>query len=81
MDNIQQQHLPASFIGEAVAHGPHVVAYRGPFRAADDANVLDGQDGKEEVLIGSVIPVLVHDGFWPGGGESDSFLMGCGKSG
>jgi hypothetical protein len=56
----KQQHVPASFIGEAVAQRPHVVAYRDPFRAADDANVLDGQDGEEEVLVGPVVPILVH---------------------
>lgn len=57
-----QQHLPTSFIGEAIAQRPHVVAYRDPFRPADDANVLDRQDGEEEVLVGPVIPVLIHRG-------------------
>jgi len=55
-----QHHLPASFVREAVAQRPHVVANGGPFRAADDANVLDREDGKEQVLVGPVIPVLVH---------------------
>lgn len=58
-----RRNVPASFIREAVAQRPHVVAYRGPFRAADDANVLNRQDGKEEVLVGPVVPVLVH-GCW-----------------
>lgn len=48
----QDTGLPAAFIGEAVAHGPHMIAYRRPFCTADDANVLDTEDGEEEVLVG-----------------------------
>lgn len=54
--------LPATLIGEAIAHGPQVVADGGPFRAADDADSLDREDGEEEVLVGAVVPVLVHLG-------------------
>jgi len=57
-----QRSLPATFIGEAIAHGAHMVANRGPFAAADDANVLDGQDGEKQVFVGAVIPILVHLG-------------------
>jgi hypothetical protein len=54
--------LPASFIGEAVAKAAHVIANGGPFRAADDADILDGKNGEEEVLVGAVVPILgVHD--------------------
>lgn len=55
---------PASFIGEPVADGPHVVANRSPFGPADDANVLHREDGEEQVLVGAIIPILVkisHD--------------------
>lgn len=52
-------HLPASFIGEAIAHGAHVVAYRTPFRTANDADVLDGKNCKEQILICSIIPIPV----------------------
>lgn len=31
-----------------------------PFRAGDDANVLHRQDGEEEVLVGPIIPILIH---------------------
>jgi hypothetical protein len=54
--------LPAAFICEAVAQGPHMIANCRPFCTADDANVLHGQDSKEEVFVCSVIPVLVHFG-------------------
>lgn len=37
-----------------------MVADGGPFRAADDTDVLDRQDREEEVLVGAVIPILVH---------------------
>jgi len=54
--------LPAALVGEAIAHRPHVVTNCHPFRAADDTNVLDRQDGKEQVFVGTVIPILVvHD--------------------
>lgn len=33
-----------------------------PFRSAYDADVLDGQDGEEQILVGAIIPVLVHVG-------------------
>lgn len=52
--------LPTPFIGEAVAQGTHVVADGCPFRAGDDANVLHRQDGEEEVLVGPIIPILIH---------------------
>ena len=33
-----------------------------PFRTADDANVLDRQNSKEQILVCAVVPVLVvHD--------------------
>ena len=53
-------HSPASFIGKSVADGPHVVANRSPFGPADDANVLDREDGEEQVLVGAIIPILVQ---------------------
>jgi len=53
-------HVPTSLVGEAVAHGPHVVPDGGPFAAADDANVLDRKYSEEKIFIGSVVPVLVH---------------------
>jgi hypothetical protein len=53
-------YVPTSLIGEAVAQGAHVVSDCRPFRAADDANVLDRQNGEEEVLVGPVVPILVH---------------------
>lgn len=31
-----------------------------PFRATDNAYVLDGQDGEEQIFICPVIPVFVH---------------------
>jgi len=37
-----------------------MIADGGPFCAADDTDVLDTQNGEEEILIGSVVPVLVH---------------------
>lgn len=37
-----------------------MVAYGCPLSTADDADVFDGQDGKEEVLVGPVIPILIH---------------------
>ena len=52
--------IPTSLVGEAVTQGPHVVTDGRPFGPTDDANVLDGKDGEEEVLIGSVVPILVH---------------------
>lgn len=51
---------PTAFIGKAVTQCAHVVADGGPFRTADDANVLHGQDGKEQILVGSVIPIFIH---------------------
>ena len=47
MHKRQVQDLPAAFIGEAIAKGSHVVTDCSPFRSANDANVLDRQDGKE----------------------------------
>jgi hypothetical protein len=37
-----------------------MVANRSPLRAADDADVLDGQDGKEQVFVRAIIPTLTH---------------------
>jgi hypothetical protein len=76
-------YVPTSFIREAVAQRPHVVANRGPFRAADDANILNGQDGEEQVLVGPVIPVLVH-GCLSWGGRANTgplYNWACRKSG
>jgi len=56
------RNVPAALVGKAIAQAPHVIADRRPFRAADDANVFDGQYRKEQILVCSVIPVLVHCG-------------------
>ena len=37
-----------------------MIADRGPVRAAYDANVLDGKNSEEKVLIGPIVPVLIH---------------------
>lgn len=37
-----------------------MVANGGPFCSADDADVLDGKNGEKEVLVGPVVPILVH---------------------
>lgn len=37
-----------------------MIADRCPVRAAYDADVLDGKDSKEEVLIGPIVPILIH---------------------
>lgn len=53
--------IPTPFVGETVAEGAHVLANNGPFCAADDANVLDGQNCEEKILVRSIVPVLaVH---------------------
>lgn len=31
-----------------------------PFCSADDTNVLNGKNCKEQVLVGAVVPVLIH---------------------
>lgn len=54
--------IPTALICKAIAHGTHVVANGGPFGAANDANVLYGQNGKEQVLVGTIIPILVIHG-------------------
>ena len=59
-DEIESVYSPASFIGEAIAQFSHVVADSSPFCAAYNTNILDREDSEEEVLIGPVIPVLVH---------------------
>lgn len=59
-NNTTTEHLPASLVGKAIAHGPHGVADGNPFRTADDSDVLYIKNGKEEVLVGPVVPVLVH---------------------
>ena len=55
----QHLHVPTSFIGKAITHGTHVVAYSTPFRTTDDANVLDGQNCKEQIFIGAIVPIPV----------------------
>lgn len=50
--------LPASLVGESIAHSSQGVTNGDPFRAADDANVLHRQDGEEQVLVGAIVPVL-----------------------
>jgi hypothetical protein len=52
--------IPTSFVSEAISKGPHVIANCCPFSSTYDSNVLDGQNSKEEVLIGPIVPVLVH---------------------
>ena len=37
-----------------------MIADRGPVRAAYDANVLDGKNSEEKVLIGPIVPILIH---------------------
>ena len=56
----ERESLPASFVCEAITKRTHMVADGGPFSAADDPYVLNGQDGEEQVLVGPVVPVLVH---------------------
>lgn len=59
-----------------------MVANRDPFCAADDANILDRQDGEEEVLIGPVVPVLVHlCSRAARANQTSLLLMGCCQSG
>ena len=38
-----------------------MVANGRPFGPADDTDILDGKDGEEQVLVGPIIPILVHD--------------------
>lgn len=33
-----------------------------PFRPADDSDIFHRQNGKEEVFVGSIAPILVHYG-------------------
>lgn len=54
--------LPTTLIGEAIAHGPHVVADGRPFRTADDADGLHREDGEEQIPVGAVVPAFVHYG-------------------
>lgn len=51
--------IPTSLIREAIAKRSHMSSNGGPFSTADDANVLNGQDSKEQILISPVIPILV----------------------
>lgn len=44
--------LPASFICETISERPHMVSDSGPFRATYDTDVLNGQYGEEQILIG-----------------------------
>lgn len=39
--------LPTPLVSEAISHGSHVVPDCGPFRATDNSNVFDGQDGEK----------------------------------
>lgn len=39
-----------------------MVTNGGPFRATDDADVFDGQNGKEQVLVCAIVPILVVHG-------------------
>lgn len=55
-----KRYLPASFVGEAIAEAAHMITNGCPFRTADNANVLDGQNGEEQIFVCPVIPVLVH---------------------
>lgn len=54
--------LPTSFICEAISHATHVVANHGPFRAANNTDILDRQNSKEQVPVGTIIPILVIHG-------------------
>lgn len=38
-----------------------MVTNGGPFCTADDANVFNRENGEEEILVGPVIPILIHD--------------------
>lgn len=58
-------HSPATFICEAITESTHVVANGGPFSSTDDTDVLDRKNSKKEVLVGSVVPILVHLGEEP----------------
>lgn len=64
MGSIAKKHLPASLVCEAIAKAAHVITNCRPFGAADDSNVLDGQDGEEEILVCPVVPVFVHPSRW-----------------
>lgn len=59
---IDISNLPASLIGEVVTHGSHVVANGCPFCAAYYSDIFNGENSEEEILVGSVIPILVHLG-------------------
>lgn len=37
-----------------------MVANGGPFRTTNDTNVLDREDGKEQIFIRPIIPVFIH---------------------
>jgi hypothetical protein len=41
-----------------------MVADRSPFGTAYYSNVLDRENGEEEVFVGPVIPILVHLRLW-----------------
>lgn len=45
-----------------------MIADGGPFRATDDTNVFHRQNGKKEIFVCPVIPILVihDDGCWWG---------------
>ena len=53
--------LPTTFIGEAIAHHPHGIANVSPFCTTTNTDILNRQDGKEQVFVGPVTPILVHD--------------------
>jgi hypothetical protein len=33
----------------------------GPFCSTDDTDIFDRENGEEEIFVGSIAPVLVHD--------------------
>lgn len=59
-----RRNIPTALIGEAITQASHVIANGRPFRATDDPYVLYRQNRKEQILVGSVVPILaIHDGF------------------
>jgi hypothetical protein len=57
-----RSNVPTTLIGEAITQTSHVIADGCPFRTTDDPNVLDRQNCKEQILVGSIVPILaVHD--------------------
>jgi len=50
---------PAAFVCEPVSHRAHDSANLGPVNAADYAEVFDGDDGVEQVAVGTLGPGFV----------------------